>query len=167
MTPAPAAIVTIVAVDLIGGAVLALVAIVLARVVAPRLEAWSARRLSALGISRRSPFPREASDRARALFFAHLTPAQRRGWHLRRRIEVVASSGRRYLLAPYRPYNVRSDDAIFCLQVEGRLPDYDKLLAQKLLLECNETRFLANANVRTFSRAWEARIAEARSAAGI
>jgi hypothetical protein len=164
MTATPAAILTIVAVDLAGGALLALVALVVARTALPRLEAWFARTGLLVGGEDDVRLPRAARERARSLFLAHLTPAQRRSWSIRRRVPIVASSGRRYLLAPYRPYNVRSGDALFCLQVDGLLPAYDKLLAQTLLLESDESFFLARANVRTFSRAWDVRIAAARHA---
>lgn len=40
---------------------------------------------------------------------------------------------------------------LYCLRVDGRLPAYDKLLAQRLLVECDETAFLAVANKRSLN----------------
>ena len=90
--------------------------------------------------------PRAAKQRARELFFSKLTSSQRRSWLLRRRFEVVASSGRRYSIRPYGAFNVRCGDDAFCVRVEGRIPTYDKLLAQRLLLEADEPLFLSIAN---------------------
>ncbi len=104
-----------------------------------------------------SAFDRAADARARALFLSKLCAAQRRSWLARRRVTVTAPSGSRYTIAPYDPYNIRASDALFCLQVGGNIPDYDKLLAQKLLIECDEQLFLAKANVRSYSRQWDAR----------
>ncbi len=100
---------------------------------------------------------RAADARARELFLSKLGTGQRRSWLVRRRFTVTAPSGTRFTISPYDPYNIRTRDALFCLQVGGNVPDYDKLLAQKLLIECDEQLFLAKANVRTFSPAWEAR----------
>jgi hypothetical protein len=107
--------------------------------------------------------PSEARRRARALFLAKLDRKQRWSWHLRRRFDVRGSAGRRYTIASYRPFNISTSDAVFCVQVNGRIPVYDKLLAQKLLIEADETLFLAHANMRTHSRAWETLAAAARS----
>lgn len=114
---------------------------------------WIGRRAS----GREQAFSRAAEDRARSLFLSKLTPSQRRSWLTRRRFSVVAPSGARYTIAPYDPYNIRASDALFCLQVAGNTPDYDKLLAQKLLIECDEALFLAKANVRSYSIEWDAR----------
>ncbi len=107
--------------------------------------------------------PRAASRRARALFLAKLDRKQRWSWLLRRRFDVCGSAGRRYTISTYRPFNIATDDAVFCVQVNGRIPVYDKLLAQKLLIEADETLFLAHANMRTHSRTWETLAAAARS----
>jgi hypothetical protein len=93
--------------------------------------------------------PMSAKRRARQLFLANLDPGQRWSWRLRRRAGIVAASGRRYTISPYGPFNVYTRDAAYCLAVDGRIPVYDKLLAQKLLIEADEARFLAGANVRS------------------
>ncbi len=114
---------------------------------------WAGRRVS----GRDQAFSRAAEERARSLFLSKLAPAQRRSWLTRRRFTVTAPSGSRYTIAPYDPYNIRASDALFCLQVGGNTPEYDKLLAQKLLIECDEELFLAKANVRSYSVEWDAR----------
>jgi hypothetical protein len=107
--------------------------------------------------------PREARRRARGLFLSKLDRKQRWSWLVRRRFEVCGSAGRRYTIGAYRPFNISTADAVFCVQVNGRIPAHDKLLAQKLLIEADETLFLAHANMRTQSRAWEKLAAAARS----
>jgi hypothetical protein len=128
--------------------------------VAVMLGAWFVIHLAVPRLERalsrqRRVFTVEAESRARTLFLSKLSPAQRRSWHARRRFTVRAASGRRYTVSHYDPYNIRTADALFCLQVGGYTPVYDKLLAQKLLLECDEPLFLAKANIRTYSPAWE------------
>jgi hypothetical protein len=123
-------------------------------VVLPRLEA---------AFSGRPAFSRDAERRARDLFFSKLDARQRSSWRLRRRFDARAKSGRLYTISRYNPFNIRTDDAVFCLRVAGATPAYDKLLAQKLLIEADEELFLAKANVRTFSLAWEPRMRLARN----
>jgi len=107
--------------------------------------------------------PLDARRRARRLFLRKLDRRQRVSWFLRHRFDVRGSAGNRYTIAAYRPFNISTADAVFCVQVNGRIPVYDKLLAQKLLLEADESLFLAHANMRTHSRAWETLAATARS----
>jgi hypothetical protein len=107
--------------------------------------------------------PLDARRRARRLFLRKLDRRQRVSWFLRHRFDVRGSAGHRYTIAAYRPFNISTADAVFCVQVNGRIPVYDKLLAQKLLLEADESLFLAHANMRTHSRAWETLAATARS----
>jgi hypothetical protein len=150
------------------GCALALVGAVIAfaRVAWPRIEGWCARAnhplLRALACAEDARLPDAAKARARELFLAQLDERQRRSWHIRRRFEVVGAGGTRYTISRYRPFNVCTNDASFCVAVTGNVPVYDKLLAQKLLIECNEQMFLARANVRTFSRAWAPVLAAAR-----
>lgn len=134
----------------------------LVAIVAAMYGAWLAVHVLLPWIGRRAAgrdnaFERAADERARTLFLSKLCAAQRRSWLARRRVTVRARSGTRYTIAPYDPYNIRSNDALFCLQVGGNTPDYDKLLAQKLLIECDEQLFLAKANVRSYSRVWDGR----------
>jgi hypothetical protein len=107
-------------------------------------------------------FGAEAEARARELFLSKLTARQRRTWLARRRFTVEGASGVRYTIVPYDSYNIRAPDALFCLEVHGATPVYDKLLAQKLLIECDEPLFLATANVRSYSNEWAPRREAAR-----
>jgi len=119
----------------------------------PRLEQY---------LAGRNAFGPQAEARARELFLSKLTPRQRRSWRLRRLFRIEAASGTRYTVVPYDSYNIRTSDALFCLQVAGATPFYDKLLAQKLLIECDEPLFLATANIRTYSEDWQPRREAAR-----
>jgi hypothetical protein len=92
--------------------------------------------------------PSQAKKRARRLFVSKLDSTQRRSWTFRRRVEVVASSGRRYTMKPYGTFNIWTDTELFCVHVDGNVPNYDKLLAQRLLLEADEQLFIAVANRR-------------------
>lgn len=92
--------------------------------------------------------PTEAKDRARRLFLGKLDASQRRSWTFRRRFDVVVPSGRRYTIKPYGTFNIRSGAELYCVRVEGHMPSYDKLLAQRLLLEADEHLFLSIANRR-------------------
>jgi len=106
--------------------------------------------------------PQPARRRARRLFLAKLDGKQRVSWLLRRRFDVAARSGRRYTISAYRPFNICTGDAVFCVQISGRIPMYDKLLAQKLLIEADESLFFAYANLRTESPAWAPLLSAAR-----
>jgi hypothetical protein len=166
VNPDPAVVLAILAVSLVSAIVLIATAFVLARVVAPRLEGWCARRNSRLfallSLAEDAALPWDAKQRARRLFSNALDGKQRRAWSLRRQFTVRAASGRAYTFSRYRPFNIRSGEALFCLQVHGSIPVYDKLLAQKLLVEADEQRFLSQANVRTFSPAIMAEVTAAR-----
>jgi hypothetical protein len=167
VNPDPAAVLAIAATSVAASIVLVAIVVTVAVFVVPRLEGWLARRssplLAALAASEDAALPWEAKQRARRLFLERLDEGQRRAWLLRRRCSVRSSTGRRYTLAPYRPFNIRSGDALFCIQVHGRIPVYDKLLAQKLLIEADEELFLARANVRALSPVWSLRVAAARA----
>lgn len=89
-----------------------------------------------------------ARRRARELFLSKLNDAQRRSWAFERRFDLIAPSGRRYTIAPYASFNIYTSETSYCLRVEGRIPAYDKLLAQRLLVEADEEMFLSLANKR-------------------
>lgn len=86
--------------------------------------------------------------RAKKLFLSKLSDAERRRWSRERRLTVVGGSGRRYTLRPYEAFNIRAGSDEYCLRVVGWIPAYDKLLAQRLLLESDEAAFLVTANHR-------------------
>lgn len=157
---------TVSLVSLTGVCVLVAVAAFVTRYVGPRFEAFCARHpnrlVAALATAEDARLPLEAKERARRLFLNKLNSRQRRSWLVRRRFSVTSSTGRRYTIGAYRPFNIHAGDAVFCLQIHGAIPVYDKLLAQKLLIECDELLFLAKTNVRTFSPVWHAQIEAAR-----
>ena len=167
MNPDPRAVVLVVAVSVTSALLIVALVVISARLAFPLIEGWcarsNARLLTVFDWAEDAGLPYVSKQRARALFLSKLSVAQRRSWFLRRRFAVVASSGRCYTVSRYRPFNVRTPDALFCVSVAGPVPLYDKLLAQKLLLECDEQLFLARANVRTFSGAWSPLMAAARA----
>ena len=73
---------------------------------------------------------------------------QRRTWESDRSFNVIAASGRCYTISSYGPFNTRSCNDEFCILVETNIPVYDKLLAQRLLIDADEKLFLALANRR-------------------
>ncbi len=93
--------------------------------------------------------PRSAKRRAYRLFLSKLDDEQRRSWMKNRRFDVTARSGRSYTIFSYDAFNVYSCGEEFCVQIDERIPVYDKLLAQQLLLKADEQRFLRLANKRS------------------
>jgi hypothetical protein len=96
---------------------------------------------------------RLAGARARALLREHLDETQREHFERAGSFIVVAQSGRRYRIRAANTSNVRdeTDGANYCVQFRSdpqclSIPLEDLLLAQKLLLECDETQFLRIAN---------------------
>jgi hypothetical protein len=92
--------------------------------------------------------PPRAKRRARELFLSKLDARQRRSWESTRSFDVSAASGCRYTISPYGTFNIRNSGEEFCLLLEAHIPAYDKLLAQRLLIEADENLFLALANRR-------------------
>jgi hypothetical protein len=99
------------------------------------------RRAWAAGVRRR-----RARLRAEALLWAWLSPAQRRQYRARRWFEVTTASGRRYRVM--RGAVVRRDPrgSGYCIEATSPVPVADEMLANKLLLETDERRFLATAH---------------------
>ena len=89
---------------------------------------------------------RKASRRAEALLWAWLSPVQRRQYQARRWFEVTTASGRRYRVL--RGGVVRRDPrgSGYCIEATSPVPVADEMLANKLLLETDERRFLATAH---------------------
>jgi hypothetical protein len=89
---------------------------------------------------------RQARLRAEALLWAWLSPAQRKQYRARRWFEVTAASGRRYRIL--RGGVVRRDPrgSGYCIEATSPVPMADEMLANKLLLETDERRFLATAH---------------------
>jgi hypothetical protein len=89
---------------------------------------------------------RQARLRAEALLWAWLSPAQREQYRARRWFEVTTASGRRYRVM--RGAVVRRDPrgSGYCIEATSPVPVADEMLANKLLLETDERRFLATAH---------------------
>lgn len=92
------------------------------------------------------PISPAAQSRAKELFLSRMSDAERRAWSRDHRLTIVGSSGRRYTMMPYDAFNIRAGREAYCLSVLGWIPDYDKLLAQRLLIEADERTFLIIAN---------------------
>jgi hypothetical protein len=109
-------------------------------VLAPRLAALT-RRCWAARVRRR-----QARLRAEALLWAWLSPAQRRQYRARRWFEVTTASGRRYRVLRGGVVRVQPRGSGFCIEATSPVPVADEMLANKLLLETDERRFLATAH---------------------
>ena len=100
----------------------------------------------------------DARARARELLREHLNEAQREQYERAGSFMVVAQSGRRYRIRTATTSNVRdeTEGADYCMQFRSdpqclSIPLEDLMLAQKLLLECDEPQFLRIANKRSFT----------------
>jgi hypothetical protein len=97
----------------------------------------------------------DARTRARDLLREHLNETQREQFERAGSFVVVAQSGRRYRIRTATTSNVRdeAEGADYCMQFRSdpqclSIPLEDLLLAQKVLLECDEPQFLRIANKR-------------------
>ncbi len=93
----------------------------------------------------------EADKKAEALLLRHLSEEQRKTWRESRYFELIAKGGR-YRLYKGWAGNVarigadnRETDR-YCIHPALMVPEADNLLAQKLMLEMEEERFLKVAN---------------------
>jgi hypothetical protein len=97
---------------------------------------------------------RVAQERARQLLWEHLSEPQRAELDTTGTFVVVARSGRQYRITAATTFNVedeRGND--YCIQFRTDrqcrgVPVEDLMLAQKVLLECDEAEFLRVANKR-------------------
>jgi hypothetical protein len=89
---------------------------------------------------------RQARLRAEALLWAWLSPAQRRQYRAKRWFEVTTSSGRRYRILRGGVVRVDPRGSGYCIEATSPVPVADEMLANKLLLETDERRFLATAH---------------------
>jgi hypothetical protein len=89
---------------------------------------------------------RRAKLRAEALLWAWLSPAQRKQYRARRWFEVTTASGRRYRILRGRVVRLDPRGSGFCIEATSPVPVADEMLANKLLLETDERRFLATAH---------------------
>jgi hypothetical protein len=89
---------------------------------------------------------RQARLRAEALLWAWLSPTQRKQYRTRRWFEVTTASGRRYLVLRGGVVRVHPRGSGYCIEATSPVPVADEMLANKLLLESDERRFLATAH---------------------
>jgi hypothetical protein len=88
---------------------------------------------------------RRARLRAEALLWAWLSPAQRRQYRARRWFEVTAASGCCYRILRGGVVRLHPRGSAYCIEAISPVPVADEMLANKLLLETDERRFLATA----------------------
>jgi hypothetical protein len=89
---------------------------------------------------------RQARLRAEALLWAWLSPAQRKQYRARRWFEVTTASGRRYRVVRGAVVRLHPRGSGYCIEATSPVPVADEMLANKLLLETDERRFLATAH---------------------
>jgi hypothetical protein len=89
---------------------------------------------------------RQARMRAEALLWAWLSPAQRTQYRARRWFEVTTASGRRYRILRGGVVRLDPRGSGYCIEATSPVPVADEMLANKLLLETDECRFLATAH---------------------
>ena len=89
---------------------------------------------------------RRARLRAEALLWAWLSPAQRQQYRARRWFEVRTTSGRRYRILRGGVVRLDPRGSGYCIEATSPVPVADEMLANKLLLETDERRFLATAH---------------------
>ena len=89
---------------------------------------------------------RQSRLRAEALLWAWLSPVQRRQYRARRWFEVTIASGRRYRVLPGAVVRLHPRGSGYCIEATSPVPVADEMLANKLLLETDERRFLATAH---------------------
>jgi hypothetical protein len=89
---------------------------------------------------------RQARRRAEALLWAWLSPAQRSQYRRRRWFEVTTASGRRYRVLRGLVVRLGPRGSGYCIEATSPVPVADEMLANKLLLETDERRFLATAH---------------------
>lgn len=89
-----------------------------------------------------------AERRARDLLLRMLNPRQRREFELHNYFSVNVPGRGRFWVFPWRSLNVVDPGTgdCYCGVPEGRLPVYDLMLAQKLLLENDPQNFFCVAN---------------------
>ena len=89
---------------------------------------------------------RQARLRAEALLWAWLSPAQRKQYRGRRWFEVTTASGGRYRVLRGAVVRLHPRGSGYCIEATSPVPVADEMLANKLLLETDERRFLATAH---------------------
>lgn len=91
------------------------------------------------------PWLGPAGRKARKLFLSALTADQLHSWNHYGVFVILGSDGRRYTIANGYAYNVTTREGKFCAYPDS-VPDYDRFLAQKLLIETDAPLFREIAN---------------------
>jgi hypothetical protein len=89
---------------------------------------------------------RQARRRAEALLWAWLSPDQRAQYRVSGRFDVTTAAGRHYRVCPGGVVRLEPGGSAYCIEATSPVPVADELLANKLLLETDERRFLATAH---------------------
>jgi hypothetical protein len=89
---------------------------------------------------------RRARLRAEALLRAWLSPGQRAQYRSCGWFEVTTTAGRRYRVGRGRVVRLEPRGSAYCIEATSPVPVADEMLANKLLLETDERRFLATAH---------------------
>lgn len=88
----------------------------------------------------------KASNRAKELLLSCLDSKQKRDFLNNDYFTVKAKSGRKYRITRSLLFNVKCGGNSYCAGPKQSLPIYDRMLAQKCLLETDEKEFLRIAN---------------------
>lgn len=89
-----------------------------------------------------------ANEKAKTLLLAMLTDKQKHDFHRHNRFTVRGSKGGEYEIQTGYAGNVRSGRRRYCGHLpDARIPQFDHMLAQKLMIETDEEAFLAVANM--------------------
>ena len=89
---------------------------------------------------------RQARRRAEALLWAWLSPDQRAQYRVSGRFDVTTAAGHHYRVCPGGVVRLEPGGSAYCIEATSPVPVADELLANKLLLETDERRFLATAH---------------------
>jgi len=89
---------------------------------------------------------RQARLRAEALLLAWLSPGQRAQYRARGWFEVTTAAGHRYRVRRGGIVRLDPRGSAYCIEAVSPVPVADEMLANKLLLETDERRFLATAH---------------------
>lgn len=120
------------------------------RVYTPPVETEEQRRLRREAVKRAEKQRAEleaAEARAKELLLSMLTEEQRHHLHREGRFKVCGNKGGEYEITIGYAGNIRRGRHRYCGHLsDGRIPTYDHMLAQKLMIETDEEAFLALAN---------------------
>jgi hypothetical protein len=95
---------------------------------------------------------RQARRRAEALLLGWLSPDQRRQYQAHGWFEVTTTRGYRYRVLRGGVIRLDPRGSAYCIEATSPVPAADEMLANKLLLETDERRFLATAHRYRYNR---------------